>query len=208
MLGFYQDLKTQKTLARIADQVEEAILELCWDENNRIFYPLDSENRKMRITTIASLYPLILENIPREMSHALVGHLTDPGEFWTEYPIPSLPQNSPYFNCNRQYYGCCNWRGPVWINTNRHVIEGLLMHGYTDLALKVANRNCEMVEREGFWEFYHPSTGKGLRIGNFAWSAQVILYNRILRGNPASSLGNKCPPTEDPPRILPTKDVA
>lgn len=208
LVRFCQDLETQRALSKMADQAEDAIFELCWDENSQIFYPLDSENRKIKIVTIASLYPLVLEKIPGNMSDALVEHLTDPREFWTEYPIPSLPQNSPYFNCNRQYYRCCNWRGPVWINTSRHVVEGLMRHGYWDPALKIAKANCEMVEREGFWEFYHPSTGKGLRIEDFTWSAQVILYTRILGGNLTSSLNNKCPPTEDPTGILPTKDVA
>jgi len=176
-----QDIETQNILSKIADQAENAIFELCWDEENRIFYPLDSENRKMKITTIASLYPLILENIPKEMSDALVKHLTDPQEFWTEYPISSLPRNSPYFNVNSQYYRSCNWRGPVWINTNRHIIEGLLMHGYQELAFEIAKVNYEMIEREDFWEFYHPLTGQGLRIPNFAWSTQIILYSRILK---------------------------
>lgn len=180
LLGLCQDIETQNILSKIAEQAENAVFELCWDENDRIFYPLDSDNRKIKIATIASLYPLILENIPKEMSDALVEHLTDPQEFWTQYPIPSLPKNSPYFNCNSQYYWSCNWRGPVWINTNRHIVEGLLMHGYRDLAFEITKANCEMIEREGFWEFYSPSTGEGLRIPNFAWSAQMILYSRIL----------------------------
>ena len=194
LVGLCQDQETQKTLERMADQAEDAIFELCWDNNSRIFYPLDSKNRKIKITTIAGLYPLVLDNIPREMSDALVEHLTDPREFWAEYPIPSLPQNSPYFNCNRQYYGCCNWRGPVWINTSRHIVEGLVSHGYRDLASEIAKSNCEIIEREGFWEYYHPYTGKGMRIGDFTWSSQVILYTGILDETHNSSLVNKCLP--------------
>lgn len=180
LTGLCQDTETQSILSKIAEKAENAIFELCWDENSRFFYPLDNENRKIKIDTVAGLYPLIIENIPKEISDALVEHLTDPEEFWTQYPIPSVPQNSPYFNCNSQYYGCCNWRGPVWINTNRHIIEGLMMHGYRDLAFKIMKVNCEMIEREGFWEFYHPSSGEGQRIPNFAWSTQAILYSRIL----------------------------
>jgi len=176
-----QDIATKNRLSKLAEQSENSIFELCWDNDNRIFYPLDAENRKIKLTTIACLYPLILDNIPEEMSDALVEHLSNPEEFWTQYPIPSLPQNSPYFNHNTQYYGSCNWRGPVWINTNRHIVEGLLMHGYKELAYEITKANYEMIEREGFWEFYHPSTGKGLRIPNFAWSTQVILYSRILQ---------------------------
>jgi len=180
LTGLCQDMETRNTLSAIATKAENAIFKLCWDKNSRFFYPLDSENRKIRIETIAGLYPLILENIPREMSDALVEHLTDPQWFWTPCPIPTLPQNSPYFNGKRQYYWSCNWRGPIWINTNRHIIEGLLMHGYQDIAFKIMKANYEMIEREGFWEFYHPSTGEGLRIPDFAWSTQVILYPRIL----------------------------
>ncbi|MFC2018012.1 amylo-alpha-1,6-glucosidase [Chloroflexota bacterium] len=180
LLKLCRDTETQSLLNKIADKAESAVYELCWDKNSRFFYPLDSGNRQIKIATIAGMYPLLLENMPEEMTHALLEHLTDPQEFWTRYPIPSLPSNSPYFNLNSQYYRSCNWRGPVWINTNRHIIEGLLMHGYQDIALKIAGVNSEMVEREGFWEFYHPSSGEGLRIPDFAWSTQVLLYSRIL----------------------------
>lgn len=177
---FSKDPETQKILKKIANKAEEALYNLCWDENDQIFYPLNSKNQKIKVVTIASLYPLILENIPKKISDALVNHLTNPKEFWTEYPIPSVPQNSSHFNCNWQYYWCCNWRGPVWINTNRHIIEGLVLHGYSEIAQRIAERTTDMVEREGFWEFYHPFTGRGMRIPNFGWSAQVILFPRIL----------------------------
>jgi len=180
LAGLCHEQETRDALARAADKAEQSMYDLCWDEDHRMFFPLDSHNRKLMIPTIAGLYPLILDNIPQMMSDNLLEHLTDPREFWTEYPFPSLPTNSPHFNCHRQYYGCCNWRGPVWINTNRHIVEGLAKHGYQDVAARVAEANCDMVDREGFWEYYHPSTGRGMRIRSFAWSTQVVLYPEIL----------------------------
>ena len=42
------------------------------------------------------------------------------------------------------------------------------MHGYRYLAFEITKSIYEMIEKEGFREFYYPSTGEGLRIPNFA----------------------------------------
>lgn len=169
-------------LTTIADRSEQAICELCWNEDDQFFYPLDRDDRQIRVASIGGLYPLLLENLPEGKKDALFEHLTNTNEFWTSYPIPVVPQNSPYFNCDEQYYGSCNWRGPTWIDTNRHILEGLVLHGYQEKAEEIADKTLKMVQREGFWEEYNPFTGKGMRVPNYSWSAQVILFQRILNG--------------------------
>ena len=173
---------TLQQLKRLADRAEEAVYRLCWDEKDKIFYSLDSKNQKIKQLTISNLFPLILDNIPVEMHQALVyEHLVNPNEFWTEYPIPSAAVNGPAFDPGSEYY--CNWRGPVWISMNYFIIKGLVKHGYLNIAEEIAQKSWAMLRKEGFWEFYNPLTGKGLRKAtrNLGWSALPITFLKILK---------------------------
>jgi neutral trehalase len=66
------------------------------------------------------------------------------------------------------------WRGPTWINTNWFIVKGLRKHGYEREADKIVERMVEMVQREGFKEYYNPETGEGYRRENFGWSTLVL----------------------------------
>lgn len=169
-------------LSRLADSAENAVYQLCWDEKDKIFYSLNSKNRKIKRLTVSNLFPLILDNIPAHMSQAVVEHLTNPREFWTPYPIPSTALTDREFNIKSAFYP--NWRGPVWINMNWFILRGLVKHGYVDIAKELAGKTIQMVEREGFWEYYNPLNGKGLRreTKNFGWSALVVTFPKILGG--------------------------
>lgn len=176
----YGGRELAEAIKSLADSSEKAIYQLCWDENDKIFYNLDSEHKKIKRLTISSLCPLILDNVPERMLHGLMGHLRDPEEFWTPYPLPSVARNDSVFDPKHGFY--CNWRGPVWINMNWLIIRGLVKHGYEETAKEIAEKTRAMVEREGFREFYNPLTGKGLRkpTKNFGWSTLVITFPKIL----------------------------
>ena len=168
----------------LADRAENAVYELCWHKKDRIFYSLDSKNQKIKRLTISNLFPLILDNLPAEMHQSLVERLTnhkDSGEFWTPYPVPSTAKSDPEFDPGSGFY--CNWQGPTWINMNWFILRGLIKHGYRDLAKEITQKTWEMVEREGFWEFYNPFIGKGLRklSQNFGWSTLVVTFPKILK---------------------------
>ena len=176
-------IQQAEKIRAIADRSEEAIYHLCWDEKDRIFYNLDSQNKKIRRLTASNLFPLILDNIPEKMHKSLVEHLTNPEEFWTPYPIPSVAKNDPAFDPNHGYY--CNWRGPVWINMNWFISKGLLKHGYREIAEKITDKTLEVAEEEGFREFYNPLMGQGLRklTRGFGWSTLAITLPKILKEN-------------------------
>ena len=169
-----------QNLEKLADQHEKPVYSLCYDEKDRFFYSLDSKNQKIKRKTISNLFPIILENIPTKMQQSIVEHLINPEEFWTPYPIPSIARNDPEFDLSAKFYS--NWRGPVWINMNWFILRGLVKHGYRDSAEKIAQKTLEMIEREGFWEFYNPLTGKRLRklTQNFGWSALFVTFPKIL----------------------------
>ena len=66
------------------------------------------------------------------------------------------------------------WRGPTWLATNWFVIKGLQKHGYKKLAKEAVDKMTEMIDREGFREYYNPETGEGYRRQNFGWSTLIL----------------------------------
>ena len=171
--------ETSKKLAKdLAHRTEKAILEKCWDEKTKRFYSLGPKNEYIKTTTISNLFPLILPNIPKDKSEKIVQLLTDKNEFWTPHPLASVAQSEPSFDSD--YKTKLLWRGPVWINTNWYLIYGLLRHGFYDVARDLASRTLAMVEKEGFREFYHPMTGKGMRVKNFGWSTLVATFPQLF----------------------------
>ena len=184
--GMLPDQKPKELAEKIrslADNSEKAVYKLCWNQEDKIFYNLDAQNQHIKQLTISSLFPIILDNIPKDMCQALVERLTNPEEFATPYPIPSVAKNDPAFDPSKGYY--CNWRGPVWINMNWFLIRGLVKHGYREIAEEIAEKTQKMIEREGFREFYNPITGRGLRkpTKDFGWSTLIITFPKILKEN-------------------------
>ena len=66
------------------------------------------------------------------------------------------------------------WRGPVCMNLNWFLVNGLRRQGYEELSGELATRSVRAVDKNGFYEFYSPASGRGMRGTNFGWAAAVI----------------------------------
>lgn len=162
----------------VADKSEQSLLTKCWDKEEKIFYSLYSKDEKFaKVKTIASLIPLYLDGLKGQQLKDLVElHLKNPDEFFTPYPFPSVAKNEKYYVPGDTPFHQVKllWRGPTWIATNWFVVKGLQKHGYTNLADEVIAKMNEMIDREGFREYYNPETGVGYRRENFGWSTLVL----------------------------------
>ena len=157
-----------------AKRTLDALLEKCWDEEVGAFFDLSGIAEKpVRVVTISSLMPLILEDLPRPIVERLVNDwLSSPDHFWTPYPLPSVPASNPKFMPGNPHGFI--WRGPSWINTNWFLYHALLNHGYKELADIIATKSIECVEKSGFREYYNPYTGEGLGAKDFGWSTLIL----------------------------------
>lgn len=153
-----------------AGRTEQAIIAHCHNPDG-LFYSLDRDNTQLKVKTVTSLFPLILDSIPKEMLDSLVEHLTDPEEFWPRYPVPTVALDEPTFDPGESH---ALWRGPTWISPNWFIINGLKKHGYTDLASDLTRRTLELVEKNGFREYYNPFTGEGYGQKDFGWATLAV----------------------------------
>jgi hypothetical protein len=67
------------------------------------------------------------------------------------------------------------WRGPVWPMINWVVHAGLRRYGFTDEAREIRAALLELVRREGFWEHYNATTGRGQGTEEVSWTAALVL---------------------------------
>ena len=154
-----------------ADEVARLMVDKMWDEQAGVFWA-QRAGQPICVLTPFSLYPLWTGRLPPRITDRLLAHLSDPAEFWTRYPIPTVAKSDPQYNPEQM------WRGPTWVNINYLFIEGLLRCGRDDLAAELRDRTLDLVmQRDDIFEYYHPETGapppKAAPI--FGWTSAVFI---------------------------------
>ena len=159
---------------READRSTDALISKCWDPEAGAFFDLSGvAETSVKLLTISSLMPLILEDLPREIVRRLVeGLLTSADHFWLSYPVPSVSASEPKFlpGNPRGFI----WRGPTWMNTNWFLSHALRHHGYTELADEIVSQSHSLIEAGGFREYYNPNNGAPYGAREFGWSTIVL----------------------------------
>ena len=77
------------------------------------------------------------------------------------------------------------WRGPIWPIINWVLRRGLRRYGFAAEAEQIRTACLELARREGFWEHYNALDGHGQGIGQFAWTAGLVLNLLGDRERPA-----------------------
>lgn len=142
-----------------AQQLRGGLVEKLWSEELGRYRYYDIRGKKYLSTyTSSSLIPVLLgEDTPGY--DAMLRALQT--EFMTECGLPTVAPSSPDFD------PVCYWRGPSWVNMNWFFS--------TVLGEPLVQKTLAMVEKSGFWEYFHPETGKGLGAGRFTWTAALVL---------------------------------
>lgn len=183
-------------------EVKKCINDKLWDEETEFYFDYDISNGKIhKVMTVASFLPLFSGVCNEEKAEKLISKLINPEMFYTEFPIPSVAKNDKTF-------GSDMWRGPVWLNYNYMIIEGLVTYNYIDVAQKIAEKTVDIVNdwyrcTGTLYEFYDsenkllPSCfnrkgapvepydfmAKIQSIRDYGWSCAVVLdmlHNKII----------------------------
>jgi neutral trehalase len=156
-------------LVKRMKQTESALNKL-WDPYTGQYYSRNFATHKLlKEPSIATLMPLYAGTISREKADQLVRLLENQHVFGSNFPAPSVPLNSPWFN--EQGY----WQGPVWVNTNWLLIDGLERMGYHDQAEALKQSTIDMVAENGCYEYFSPNDGKPEGAAKFSWTAALII---------------------------------
>jgi hypothetical protein len=183
-LGAYlvlQDLELARFAERFGDADASAhvaraertlalLLEL-WDDECGLFQA-KAAGECVGSDTVVGLMPLLTGRLPEPIVERLLAALGDERRFRTPWAVPTVAVGDPDFSAERM------WRGPVWVNTNALVIEGLRASGHPDAARELAERTVALVLHGGGpHEYFNPMTGEKALTATtaFGWSAALFI---------------------------------
>jgi glycogen debranching enzyme len=153
-----------------AGVTRELLLKM-WDAERGRFLAYGGGDAQLS-DTIVGLMPLLTGSLPTPIAEALRAAVDDPERFGLEWGLPTVAASDPDFSDERM------WRGPVWVNTNALIAEGLDASGYHDRARALREQTVALVIHGGGpHEYYNPHTGLRARTATtaFGWSAALFI---------------------------------
>jgi Trehalase len=166
-----EDLSSYEDLA---EKAKGAINEKLWDEDRGIYLDYDfADDRPIRVYFGPNLAGPLYAGIPgQERARRVLDTLECDGFGLSDEnitPIPSYDLHGYGFSEERY------WRGPVWINIDWFLMHGLEAYGYKEPAERLRRTIVDLCQREGFHEYFDPTSGEGLGSILFSWSAALLL---------------------------------
>ena len=89
------------------------------------------------------------------------------------YSFPSNDPDNKNFN-NKKY-----WRGPIWCIMNFMLYLGFIQIHEYEISKNIKNNTIELINKNGFYEYYNPETGDGCGGTEFSWTASIYLIFSI-----------------------------
>lgn len=145
-----------------------------------IFWSLSGRSaERLSVATWARFAPLVARLYsPEEAQHLIETHLLDQEGFWLPCGVPTVSRRDPAYDPEEPTWGDAwqhpHWRGPIWIAVHWLIAEGLRAYGYQALALELREKSLRLIAENGFREYYHPETGRGMGAEDFTWGGLVL----------------------------------
>ncbi|GAA1778223.1 amylo-alpha-1,6-glucosidase [Agromyces lapidis] len=153
-----------------AERTLELLLGM-WDEASGRFLARAAGD-EVASDAVVGFMPLLTGRLPQNVADALLAALGDPERYALPWAVPTVSAADPDFSAERM------WRGPVWVNTNTLIVEGLRASGHPELARELAERTVALVVHGGGpHEYFNPLTGRKARTATtaFGWSAALFI---------------------------------
>jgi hypothetical protein len=179
---------SNKALIKIADILKEDYREIeewykftstsvrdeLYSNKDRIFYGYDFIYKKhLKEPTAAGFLPLFGEIPTRKQAQELLTYMNSASFCHIHddncFAIPNYDKKKKDFS--RKNY----WRGPVWININWMIYEGLLKYGFKQKAKHLEKTILELPMRFDFYEYFDSYEGTGYGTKDFSWTAALFI---------------------------------
>ena len=146
---------------------EESLIKFYKDEDQS-FFSYDFKNHNLIKVDAISNYFILFANLEnQEINDKVIDKLK---KYNSEKDYFFTTVNPKDKNFEETRY----WRGPVWINSNWIVYQGLINKDKIFSSL-IKNKTLELLENKKFHEYYNYKTGECLGANNFSWSAALYL---------------------------------
>lgn len=139
-----------------------------WDAQTSLFRDFDiREGRSLPVDTVAGLIAIYGGLVDAAQARAMVARYRERSRDCLL--LPSTPPDQKGFDPARY------WRGPVWVNMNWMLVQGLRRLGLHAEAAELREGTLSLVRRSGFREYFHAFSGEGLGGEEFSWSAALVI---------------------------------
>jgi hypothetical protein len=127
---------------RQAQRLAGLVRDHCWDEKTGFYYDRDIETGGLRTFAkhLGAFVPMLMGLPTMDQAKRMVAHLTNPDEFWTAWPAPTLSKDSI------DYHPTHYWSGRTWPPTNFFVLRALLNYGFFDVADEFLRRWMKQIQ--------------------------------------------------------------
>jgi hypothetical protein len=147
-----------------------SVLDELWDPETKQYYNKDYRTGKLvKMQNISTFLPLYAGKLPHDRVQSLLKLLHDPMKFGADHTVPTTPLDSPYFKPH------CYWQGPVWVNVNWLIMQGLRANGQAAEADKLRTGTLDLISKGGMHEYFSPLDGRPAGAPNFSWTAALTL---------------------------------
>lgn len=165
-----------------AGDLTARLVRMRWDSGRGLFRAT-VHGADVPVETPFNLMPIVTGRLPRAVAERTVQTLLDPARFWTRHPVPTVAANDPAFTRDGM------WRGPVWMNVNRLLVEGLERSGFQAERDLLAARTLELaLTQPEFLEYWDPigEERPPHAAGMFSWSAATFVDLAVAEATGAS----------------------
>ena len=146
---------------------EESLIKFYIDEDQS-FFSYDFKNHNLiKVDAISNYFILFADLGNKEINNKIISKLKKYNS-QREYFFTTVNPKDKTFEETRY------WRGPVWINSNWIIYQGLINKdkNFSELLKK---KTLELLENKKFHEYYNFKNGDCLGANNFSWSAALYL---------------------------------
>ena len=143
-------------------------IEKLYDKKTKGFINYDLKNKKKIIVPSITNYFILFADLKNQtINKKIIKNLKNHNQT-KKYIFSSIKPNHRKFEEKRY------WRGPVWINCNWIIYQGL-KNKDKNFANKIKEKTINLIKKNGFFEYYSFKTGKAFGASNFSWTASLFL---------------------------------
>jgi len=151
-----------------------AVRDVLYNKQKKIFYPYDFiKKEQIQVETSAGFMPLF-------------GGIASPSqaveilEYMNSASFCKIHENNcfaiPNYDRKKKDFSRKNyWRGPVWININWMLYQGLKRYKFRHKAEHLKKTILELPVRFGFYEYFDSKYGTGYGTEDFSWTASLFI---------------------------------
>ena len=159
----FEHKELQKFILKSENKIEKL-----YDVKRGVFVNYDIKNQKKIIVPSITNYFILFADLKNQLINKKIIKNLKTHNKTKKYIFSSIKPNYKKFEEKRY------WRGPVWINCNWIIYQGL-KNKDKKFANKIKEKTINLIKKNGFFEYYSFKTGKAFGASNFSWTASLFL---------------------------------